>query len=243
LEGLGKYPSPNPNPNFRPLQAAGSVEVLESLLDTSLHRFFSLSHPNPGIVLLLVWLVRAFGVAYLTLWGRYLVSNLAVKDREREVAYLQVLDIVEDVVTDSSQVAPLEIGIDIDLDDAMGNGLAILVLGRSRATVEDEEDWLGVRATQLLGDELLVFAEELGVQLHVSGRVLEIELASRQERNITASKGHSVLTDSMNIAKAGSDGEVFGDGTERRLDRPDVLRLCVQRSVVDGRVVNTILCY
>lgn len=52
-----------------------------------------------------------------------------------------------------------------------------------------------------------------------------------------------VLTDSVNVAEPGGDGEVGGDGTERRLDGPDVLRLGVERSVVDSRIVNTILCY
>lgn len=110
-----------------------------------------------------------------------------------ERSHLQIVDLVKDVIPDSGQVAPLQVGIHVNLYNAVGDlmisvsitsraditasreactyRLAILVLCRTRAAVKHEEHRLGLGATKLLRDKLLVFAEKFGVQLHVSGRV------------------------------------------------------------------------
>ena len=51
----------------------------------------------------------------------------------------------------------------------------------------------------------------------------------------------SWLVDTVDVSETGSDGELGGDGGKSRVDVPDVLRLSVKGSVVDGRVVDTVL--
>ena len=138
------------------LERAGSVEVLEGLLDASLHGLLTLANPDAGVVLLLVGLVGALGVADLG---------------------LEVVDVVGDVVTDTGQVAPLEISVDVDLDDTVGDGLTVLLLGGTGTAVENEEDGLLVLATELLGDVSLVLAKELGVELDVARGVDTVDVA------------------------------------------------------------------
>ena len=138
------------------LDGAGSVEVLEGLLDAGLHGLLTLADPDTGVVLLLVGLVGALGV-----------TDLAP----------QVVDVVEDVVTDTDEVAPLEISVDVDLDDTVGDSLTVLLLGGAGTTVENEEDRLLVLATELLGDVSLVLAKELGVELDVARSVDTVNVA------------------------------------------------------------------
>jgi len=79
--------------------------------------------------------------------------------------------------------------------------------------------WLvAVRALELLGGVLLVTGEEVRSELDVSW-----------------------LVDTVDVTETGSDGEAWGDLGKSRVDLPDVLRLGVEGSVVDGRVVDTVL--
>lgn len=138
------------------LERAGSVEVLEGLLDAGLHGLLTLANPDAGIVLLLVRLVGALGVADLG---------------------AEVVDVVDDVVTDTGQVAPLEISVDVDLDDTVGDGLTVLLLGGAGTAVEDEENGLLVAVVELLRDVGLVLAKELGVELDVARGVDTVDIA------------------------------------------------------------------
>lgn len=139
------------------LERAGGVEVLEGLLDAGLHGLLTLANPDAGVVLLLVGLVGALGVADLG---------------------LEVVDVVHDVITDTGEVAPLEISVDVDLDDTVGDGLTVLLLGRAGTAVEDKEDGLLVITTELLGDVGLVLAKELGVELDVARGVDTVDVAA-----------------------------------------------------------------
>jgi hypothetical protein len=67
------------------------------------------------------------------------------------------------VVPNTSQVRPLEIGIEIDLDDAIADCISILFLGRTGASMEDEEDGLLLFAADLSLDVGLVLAKEFGM--------------------------------------------------------------------------------
>jgi len=92
------------------------------------------------------------------------------------------------------------------------------VLGRSRATVEDEPDGLVRLELKLLLDKLLVLAEKLGVKLDVAGSV------------------HTV-----DVTEGSGNGEQVGDLGEGVVNVQNILGLGVEGSVIDLRVVNTIL--
>ena len=91
------------------------------------------------------------------------------------------------VVPDADEVGELEVSVQVDLDDTVGDGGGVLLLGGARATVEDEEERLLLRSTNLLLGVGLVLAEELGVEFDVAG-----------------------LVDTMDIAEASGNGEVGG---------------------------------
>jgi hypothetical protein len=164
---------------------------------------------------LLVWLV-------LAVW---------VTDLGHDVVLL-----VEDVVTDTEQVSPLQVyrivsivdylealveeltSVEVDLDNTVGDGIRELLLGGTRSTVEDEEDWLVVLGTDLLLDVQLVLAEKLWVQLDVTW-----------------------LVDTVDVTETSGDGEVWGNWGESVVDSKDILWLSVKGVVVNILVVDTIL--
>lgn len=84
--------------------------------------------------------------------------------------------------------------------------------------MEDEEDGLVVLGLDGSLDVGLVLAEQLRVQLDVSG-----------------------LVDTVDVTEASGDGEVGGDGREGVVDVEDVLGLGVEGVVVDILVVDTVL--
>ena len=77
---------------------------------------------------------------------------------------------------------------------------------------------VAVSTLGLLGRVGLVLAEEVGAEDDVSG-----------------------LVDTVDVTKAGSDGEAGGDGAEGLVDVVNVFGLGVERGVVDRRVVDTVL--
>jgi hypothetical protein len=99
-----------------------------------------------------------------------------------------VVLLVQDVVSDTSEVGVLKISIEVDLDDTIANGVEEFLLGRARSAVEDEENWLVLLGSNGILNVLLMFAEELWMKLNVSW-----------------------LVDSVNVAKTSSDGEVWGN--------------------------------
>jgi hypothetical protein len=179
------------------LQLARSVEVLKGLLNTLAHGLLTLANPDAGVEELLVGLVGTVGVTDL---GH------------------EVVLVLENEVTDTGQVGVLHVGVDVDLDDTVADGLLELGLGGAGATVEDEEDGLARLGLGLLGDVLLVLGEELGVELDVAG-----------------------LVDTVDVTEAGGNGEVGADGAEGVVDGQDVLGLGVEGVVVNILVVDTIL--
>ena len=90
-----------------------------------------------------------------------LVSTVRVADLGHEVVL-----VLEHVVTDALGVGVLQVGVEVDLADAVGDGVEVLLLAGAGAAVEDEEDGLlVVLDALLLGDVLLVLAQQLRVCL------------------------------------------------------------------------------
>lgn len=179
------------------LQLASSVEILEGFLDTLAHGLLTLADPDTGVEVLLVGLVLAVRVA----------------DSRHEVVLL-----AEDVVTDTSEVSVLHVSVNVDLDDTVADGLLVLGLGGTGATVEDEEDGLVLGGSGLLLDVGLVLAEELGVETNVAG-----------------------LVDTVDVTETSGNGEVGADGGESVVDGEDILGLGVEGVVVNVLVVDTVL--
>jgi hypothetical protein len=102
------------------LESSCGTESLKSLGDTSLHGDLTGANPHTGIILLLVGLVSTLGVADLS---------------------LEIFNVLVDVVTDADQISPLQISIEVDLDDTMRDSLLELGITRARAAVEDKGDW------------------------------------------------------------------------------------------------------
>lgn len=173
-----------------------SVKVLETFSNALAHALLTLAHPDTRVKVLLVGLVVA-------VW----VSD----------CLQQVILLAQNVIPHTAQVSVLQVSIQVDFDDAVRDGIQILLLGGTAATVEDQEHGLVVLAACLLLDIGLVLAEELRVQLHVAR-----------------------LVDTVDVAKAGSNAEVRADGGKCLVDLVDVLGLSVQAVVVDVLVVDTI---
>ena len=92
-----------------------------------------------------------------------LVSTVGVADLAAEVVLL-----ADHVVADTLSVGVLEVSVEVDLADTVGDGLLELLDGRAGTTVEDEEDGLLILGASLLLDVLLVLGEELGLELDVA---------------------------------------------------------------------------
>jgi len=107
--------------SYRYLHFSSGVEVDQGFLDTSGHGLLTLTDPDTGVVEFLVGLVLSVRVA----------------DLGHEIILL-----VEDVVTNTRQVCPLQIGIKVDLADTIADGLTEFFLGGTGSTVEDEENGL-----------------------------------------------------------------------------------------------------
>lgn len=142
-----------------------------------------------------------------------LVSTVGVADLAGQVVVLG-----NHVLADTLGVGELHVGVDVDLDDTVGDGVLELLLGGAGTTVEDKSDGLVVLEALLLLNVLLVLLEELGAELDVAR-----------------------LVDTVDVTEASGDGEVGGDGVEGLVDLVDVLGLGVEGVVVNGLVVNTVL--
>ena len=89
----------------------------------------------------------------------------------------EVVNLAVHVVTDTAHVSELKIGVQVDLDDTVADGVQVLLLGGARATVEDEENGLvGLGADGLL-DVGLVLGQKLGMQLDVTGLVDTVHIS------------------------------------------------------------------
>lgn len=90
------------------LQLVGSVEVLQRFGNTFAHCLLTFTNPDTRVIVLLVRLV-------FTLW----VADLS----------LDVVVLVDDVVPDADQVGPLQVCVEIDLYDAVADGIGVFLLG------------------------------------------------------------------------------------------------------------------
>lgn len=142
-----------------------------------------------------------------------LVLALWVADLAADIVLL-----ADHVVTDTLGVRILQVGVEVDLDDTVRDGVEVVLFAGSGATVEDEEDGLLVLGALLVLHVLLVLAEQLGPELDVAG-----------------------LIHTVHVAEAGGDGEVRRDGAEGLVDLVDVLGLGVEAVVVDTLIVDAIL--
>jgi hypothetical protein len=178
------------------LKLTSSIEILQSLGNTSGHSLLSFSNPDAGIKVLLVWLVL----------------SIRVSDLLHEVILL-----VENVISNTSKIGVLEIGIKVDLDDTVGNGIKEFLLRRSRSTVEDQEHWLIFLSSNSVLHKLLVLAKELWVKLNISWFI-----------------------NTVHVTKTSGNGEVWGDWLKSLVDSENVLGLGVERVVVDILIVDTV---
>jgi hypothetical protein len=149
-------------------------------------------------------------VEVLLVW---LILSVWVADLLHDVVLL-----LQDVVTDTGEVGVLQIGIEVDLDDTVADGVGELLLRRTGSTVEDEEDWLVLLGSDGILNMLLVLAKELWVELDVSW-----------------------LVDTVDVSETSGDGEVWGDWGESLVDGKNILWLGVKGVVVNILVVDTIL--
>ena len=179
------------------LQLPRSVEVIKSFSDTLAHGLLTLTYPDTGVKELLVRLVS-------TLW----VTN----------GTLDIVMLVLNKVTNTGQISVLGVCVDVDLDNTVANGLLVLILGGTRATVEDKEDGLVARGTELLLDVGLVLLKEFWVQTDIAR-----------------------LVDTVYITETSGDGEVRADGGKSVVNSQDILGLSVEGVVVNVLVVDTIL--
>lgn len=142
-----------------------------------------------------------------------LVSTVGVADLAAEVVLL-----ADHVVADTLSVGVLEVSVEVDLADTVGDGLLELLDGRAGTTVEDEEDGLLILGASLLLDVLLVLGEELGLELDVAR-----------------------LVDTVDVTETSGDGEEGRDLREGLEDLVNVLGLSVEGVVVNILVVDTVL--
>lgn len=175
----------------------GGVEVVKGSVQALGHGLLALAYPDTGVKVLLVRLVLAVRVA----------------DSAHQVVLL-----VQDIVTHAAEVGILQVGVQVDLDDTVADGLLVLGLGGAGAAVEDEEDGLVLVGAGLLLDVGLVLGQELGVKSDVAG-----------------------LVDTVDVAEASGNGEVRADGGKSVVDIEDVLGLGVEGVVVNVLVVDTVL--
>lgn len=89
------------------LKLTSRVEVLQSLSNTDGHGLLTLTNPDTRIEVLLVGLV-------LAIWVTDLLHD--------------ILLLVENVVTDTSQVSVLQVGIEVDLDNTIRDSIQELLL-------------------------------------------------------------------------------------------------------------------
>lgn len=199
--------------NEEQLQLVGVVEILERDGNALGHGLFTLTDPDTGLYELAGTHWRKLTNTYVKVLLVGLVVTVGVADSSEEVVLL-----VQHIVTDASHVGKLHVGVHVDLDDTVADGIEVLLLSRAGAAVEDKEDRLVVAGANGGLDVSLVLAKELGVQLDVAG-----------------------LVDTVDVAETGSDGEVGRNGGESVVNVENVLGLSVERGIVNVLVVDAVL--
>jgi hypothetical protein len=114
----------------------------------------------------------------------------------------KVILLIENIVTDTLKIGILQISIEIDLDDTIADSLLELLLGRTRSTVEDQEDWLVLLSSNSFLNILLMLAKQFWLKLNISG-----------------------LVDTVDVSESSGNRKVWGDWGEGLVDGKDILRL------------------
>ena len=143
------------------------------------------AHALAGVVVFLVGLVVALGVADLRL----------------EVVMVLILKLLNAI-----PVRPLRVCVDVHLNDAVSEGLPDILEGGSGSSVEDKADGLGVLGgvvTELLGDVRLRAAEDLGLKLDVAGTVDSMDVAEGGGDREHVRDGGEGLVDLVNLLGLG----------------------------------------
>mmetsp|Transcript_10119 Transcript_10119/g.33300 ORF Transcript_10119/g.33300 Transcript_10119/m.33300 type:complete len:502 (-) Transcript_10119:7-1512(-) len=139
-----------------PVEDVDAVEVLGRLAQALGHGLLARAQRHAGVVVLLVGLGLALGVA-----------NLA----------LQVVVVLGLVLAHAVPEGPLCVGVDVHLDGARLDRVADVLPRRAAAAVEDEAGRLGVAVAELLRDVLLRVVQNLRLEVDVAGRVDAVHVA------------------------------------------------------------------
>ena len=115
-------------------------------------------------------------------------------------------------------VAPLGVCVNVELDDAVGDGLGELSSGGARAAVEHEEAGVLILEVVLLANVLLAVAENRGLEHHVAG-----------------------LVHAVHVTEGSGNVEAGRDLAQGRVHKVDVLGGGVELVLLDVLVVDTVL--
>jgi len=130
------------------LESIDILEVLASLLDSFGHRLLPLTNPDTRVVVLLVGLIFALRIANL----RFQVALLLLE-----------------VVPHADEISKLGVGVNIHLDNTVVDGGVDFLLSRAGSTMEDKVQGLLILTVNLLLDVALMQAQNLRLQLDVTG--------------------------------------------------------------------------
>jgi len=130
------------------LESIDILEVLASLLDSFGHRLLPLTNPDTRVVVLLVGLIFALRIANL----RFQVTLLLLE-----------------VVPHADEIGKLGVGVNIHLDNTVVDGGVDFLLSRAGSTMEDKVQGLLILTVNLLLDVALMQAQNLRLQLDVTG--------------------------------------------------------------------------
>mmetsp|Transcript_8558 Transcript_8558/g.24558 ORF Transcript_8558/g.24558 Transcript_8558/m.24558 type:complete len:452 (-) Transcript_8558:105-1460(-) len=132
-------------------------QVIIGLQEAVLCGNLTLNNPGTWVIVLLVWLVVALGVANLGLQVRAVLVNVALHARP---------------------VRPLRVGVNVHLDDTVADGIANVRLLRARAAMKHKEHWLGaLRKALLLRDVRLSVLQDVRAQHNVPRLVHTMNIA------------------------------------------------------------------
>mmetsp|Transcript_6736 Transcript_6736/g.16336 ORF Transcript_6736/g.16336 Transcript_6736/m.16336 type:complete len:410 (+) Transcript_6736:222-1451(+) len=180
------------------LELVGRLEVGKGLPEALHGALLRGTKPHTGVIELLVGFFGALGVADLAL---KVVMVLGLK------------------LADAVPCSPLDVSVDVHLDDTVLEGELNLVLLGARPTVEHKVDGLVLLALELFFDVSLRVAEDLGAEDDIAR-----------------------LVNAVDVAEGGCDGELrVLDGGKGLVHLPDLVGLRVHGGVVDVLVVDAIL--
>ena len=148
---------------------------------------------------------------------------------------VDILLLVEHVITDTSQICPLQVRVQVHFNHAVADGILEFLLGAAGATMEDEENGLVIFGLLLLLDVLLVLGQEFRVQLDIA--VIRLDTFAQ----LSAITRLPRLVDTVYVTKTSSDGKVGRNRRESLVNLVDVFWLGVQRVVINRLVVDAIL--